>query len=59
MSVLKKTIAINALTWMREGNYIKVNNIDSNRIVYLANEQADLFEMLDEGMGMPEVIRVC
>ncbi len=57
MSVLKKTIAINALTWVREGNYIKVNNIDSNRMVYLVNEQADLFEMLDEGIGMSEVIR--
>lgn len=51
-----KNIAINALSWVREDNYIKIPNPDSKRIVYLVNEHADLFELIDEGLEIPEII---
>ena len=51
-----KNIAINALSWVREDNYIKIPNPDSKRVVYLADEQADLFEFLDDGLEIPESI---
>jgi hypothetical protein len=57
MSVLGKTYAITASSWMREGNYIKVPDSDTNRIIYLVNEQADLFELLDEGLDISEIIK--
>ena len=51
-----KNIAINALSWVREDNYIKIPNPNSKRVVYLVDEHADFFELLDEGLEISEII---
>lgn len=55
MDINNKNYAIQAISWVREGSYIKVPHPITNRQIYLTNEKADVFELLDEGLNTDEM----
>jgi hypothetical protein len=45
-----------SFSWIKKNNYIKVRNPFTNRDVFLTNEYADWFELLDGGLNYSEII---
>jgi len=42
--------------WVRQDNYIQVSHPDTNRMIILVNEQADVFERIDEGLDLNDIL---
>ncbi len=56
MRVEEQHLAVKALSWIRQDNFIRVPHPVSNRLVYLSNEQADVFERIDDGLATDEIL---
>ncbi len=56
MKTYYKNLSINATSWIRIENYIKVPNPFTQREVFLTNEKADIFALIDDGDNQDEIL---
>lgn len=52
----QKHFAITAQSWVREDGIVKVPHPVSYRLIYLSGARADVFELLDAGLDIEEIL---
>ena len=50
-----KNISVQVISWIKEKDYIKVQNPVTGRVIYLSGDKAKVFESLDTGCTTDEV----
>ncbi len=56
MKTYYNNLSIKATSWIRVENYIRVPNPFTNREVFLTNEKADIFALIDDGFNQNEIL---
>ncbi len=56
MKTYNKNLFVKATSWIRIDNYIKVPDPFTHREVFLTNEKADIFALIDEGYNSDEIL---
>ncbi|MGD9488598.1 MAG: hypothetical protein AB7W47_11290 [Calditrichaceae bacterium] len=56
MKTYYNNLSIKATSWIRFENYIKVPNPFTQREVFLTNEKADIFVLIDYGYNQEEIL---